>query len=150
MSNPGETRVIELQIPSEFGFEKLAMKMAGAVAEHMGFAPDRVDALRTAVSEACLNAIEHGNQMCADTRVRVLLSIDANRLSIDVADEGRGGLPPGRFAEPDIDRKIAGQEELRRMGIHVIRQLVDEADFIEPGLGGGNRFRLVIHLERTE
>ncbi len=143
-----ETRVVELRIPNEFGYEKMAMKLAGAVAEQLGCAPDRVDDLKTAVSEACLNAIEHGNQLDASLQVVVLLSIKADRLRIDVRDEGRGGPPPDHFPEPDIDRKVAGQEEPRRMGIHVIRQLVDEAGFVESKQGSGNQFRMVIYLQR--
>jgi serine/threonine-protein kinase RsbW len=142
------TQVIELRIPSEFGYEKMAMKLAGAVAQQMGFAPKRVEDLKTAVAEACLNAIEHGNRSDASTRVLVLLNIDADRLSIDVTDEGRGGPPPDDFPKPDISHKIAGKETLRKMGIYVIQQLVDEAGFVEPTLGSGNRFRMVIHLQR--
>jgi serine/threonine-protein kinase RsbW len=148
MTDTGPTQVIELKIPSQFGYEKMAMKLAAAVAEHMGFASDRVDDLKTAVAEACLNAIEHGNQLDANARVLVALSIDAHRLSIVVQDEGRGGPPPDDVPEPNIHLKVAGQEKPRKMGIHVIRQLVDEAGFVEPGSGGGNRFRLVIHVQR--
>ena len=143
-----ETRVIELRIPSALGYEKMAMQLAGAVAQQMGFAPERVEDLETAVSEACINAIEHGNQLDASTRVSVLLSIDADRLSIDVRDEGRGGPPPDHIPEPDIERKLAGQETLRHMGIFLIKHLVDEAGFVETEAGSGNRFRMVLHLER--
>jgi serine/threonine-protein kinase RsbW len=147
MADTGATKVIELRIPNEFGYEKMAMKLAGAVAEQMGFAPDRVEDLKTAVSEACLNAIEHGNRLDSSARVHLLLTVSPDRLRIDVTDEGRGGLPPEEFPKPDIKRKIAGQEEPRRMGIHVIQQLVDEAGFVETDLGGGNRYRLVLHLD---
>jgi serine/threonine-protein kinase RsbW len=143
-----DTRVIELQIPSEFGYEKMAMKLAVAVAEQMGFAPGRVEDLGTAVAEACLNAIEHGNQSVPGAYVLVRLGVDADRLTIDVQDEGRGGPPPEHFPEPDINRKVTGQEEPRRMGMHVIRQLVDEAGFVEPAPGGGSQFRLVVHRHR--
>jgi serine/threonine-protein kinase RsbW len=142
-----EGQVIELRIPSEFGYEKMAMKLAGAVAQRMGFAPERVDDLKTAVSEACLNAIEHGNQLDASARVLVLFNIRPDRLRIDVTDEGRGGPPPDHFPEPDINRKVAGEEEPRRMGIHVIQQLVDEAGFVEPAPDAGNRFRMVIRFQ---
>jgi serine/threonine-protein kinase RsbW len=145
-----ETRFIELRIPNEFGYEKIAMDLAGAVAQRMGFATERVEALKTAVAEACLNAIEHGNQLDASTRVLVLFSIDADRLAIDVKDEGRGGPPPDHFPEPDISRKVAGREALRHMGIYVIQRLVDEAGFVEPELGSGNQFRMVIHLQAQE
>ena len=144
------TRVIELQIPSEFGYEKMAMKLAAAVAEQMGFGPERVEDLRTAVAEACLNALEHGNQSVPDAHVLVRLGVDADRLTVDVQDEGRGGSPPEHFPDPDIKQKVSGQEEPRRMGMHVIRQLVDEAGFVEPAPSGGSQFRLVIHLRRQE
>jgi serine/threonine-protein kinase RsbW len=143
-----ETRVIELWIPSEMGYEKMAMQLAGAVAQQMGFAPERAEDLETAVSEACLNAMEHGNQLDAGTQVRVRLSIDADRLSIDVRDEGRGGPPPDRFPEPDLERKLAGEETLRQMGIFLIKHLVDEAGFVASEPGSGNRFRMVMHLQR--
>jgi len=143
-----ETRVIELWIPSELGYEKMAMQLAGAVAQQMGFAPERAEDLETAVSEACLNAMEHGNQLHAGTQVRVRLSIDADRLSIDVRDEGRGGPPPDHFPEPDLKRKLAGEETLRQMGIFLIKHLVDEAGFVASEPGSGNRFRMVMHLQR--
>jgi len=143
-----ETRVIELRIPSELGYEKMAMKLAGAVAQQMGFAPERAEDLETAVSEACLNAMEHGNQLDASTLVRVLLSVEADRLIIDVRDEGRGGPPPDHIPEPDIERKLAGEETLRHMGLFLIKHLVDEAGFVPAEPGNGNRFRMVMHLHR--
>ena len=143
-----ETRVIELWIPSELGYEKMAMQLAGAVAQQMGFAPERAEDLETAVSEACLNAMEHGNQLGAGTQVRVRLSVDADRLSIDVRDEGRGGPPPDHFPEPDLKRKLAGEETLRHMGIFLIKHLVDEAGFVASEPGSGGLFRLVMHLRR--
>jgi serine/threonine-protein kinase RsbW len=143
-----ETRIIELRIPSEFGFEKMATRLAAAVAQEMGFASDRVEDLKTAVAEACLNAIEHGNQLDASTRVLVLLNIDDDRLAIDVKDEGRSGPPPDTVPKPDIGRKVAGQEALRQMGMYIIQHLVDEAGFVEPELGKGSQFRMVIHLQR--
>ncbi len=143
-----KTHVIELKIPSEIGYEKVARKLAGAVAQQMGFVSERVEDLKTAVAEACLNAIEHGNQLDANTRVLVLLRIEPDRLSIDIRDEGKGGPPPEHFPEPDISRKLAGQEPLRHMGMYVIQRLVDEAGFVEPEMGNGNQFRMVIHLQR--
>jgi anti-sigma regulatory factor (Ser/Thr protein kinase) len=84
----------------------------------------------------------------AGTQVRVRLSIDADRLSIDVRDEGRGGPPPDHFPEPDLERKLAGEETLRQMGIFLIKHLVDEAGFVASEPGSGNRFRMVMHLQR--
>ena len=145
-----ETQVIELRIPSEFGYEKMAMKLVGAVAEKTGFACERVVDLTTAVSKACRNTIELAKQLDTDRRVLVLLSIDADRLTIDVKDEGRGDPPPDHFGEPDISRKVADQETPRKMGIHSIRGLVDEAGFVELEQGGGNSFRMVIYVRKND
>ena len=52
---------VEVRLPSQLGYEKVAMSTAAAVAKLMGFREDRVEDLKTAVAEACINAIEHGN-----------------------------------------------------------------------------------------
>lgn len=57
---------IELHIPSVLGFERVAMETAASVAKKIGFTEDRIEDLKTAVSEACLNAIEHGNKKWKD------------------------------------------------------------------------------------
>ena len=41
--------------------------MFGIFREILGFFPERIEDLKTAVAEACLNAMEHGNQ---DGRMR--------------------------------------------------------------------------------
>jgi len=145
-----KTRIIELVIPSELGYEKMAQKLTGAVAQQMGFALDRVDDLKTSVAEACLNAIEHGNQLDANIPVRVLFSIDADQLAIDIEDQGLSGPPPAYFPKPDITRMVTGQDPLGHMGIYVIRHLVDEAGFVEPQTGSGNQFRMVMHLNHQK
>ena len=62
MTNVKSTSV-EVRLPSRLGYEKVAMSTAAAVAKLMGFKPERVEDLKTAVAEACINAIEHGNLM---------------------------------------------------------------------------------------
>ena len=58
---------VEVRLPSRLGFEKIAMGTAASMAKLMGFSEDRIQDLKTAVAEACINAIEHGNQMKAST-----------------------------------------------------------------------------------
>ena len=48
---------------SRMGYEKVAMSTARPVAKLMGFPEDRIEDLKTAVAEACINAIEHGNRL---------------------------------------------------------------------------------------
>ena len=140
-------RSIELKIPSEHGYEKMAMNVAAELAGMMRFPADRIEDLRTAVSEACINAMEHGNVDDVSTKVYVVMTVHDDRLAIDVVDEGRSGPPPTDVRAPDLEAQIAGLAEPGGMGLFVIKALVDEADFVEPDLGTGNQFRMVIHLQ---
>src|SRR5258708_36594446 len=97
---------VEIFLPSTLGYEKVARNAAEAVAEEMGFSPDRIEDLKTAIAEACMNAIEHGNQEDKTTSVTVLLTAGDEHLEIKVADEGLTPMPaelpePGRIGEDD-------------------------------------------------
>jgi serine/threonine-protein kinase RsbW len=135
-----QARSVAVHIPSELGYEKVAMEAAAAAAKRMGFSPDRIHDLRTAVSEACINAIEHGNQADVSTRVAVVMTLEPERLEVNVADEGRQPFPstapePGR---PD---------DHRGWGMFLIRHLMDEVEFsTEPQ--GGNQVKMVIYLDQ--
>src|SRR6476661_8303915 len=54
---PNKKRLVELRIPSIFGYEKVAMVTVMAVAARLGMSGERAEDLRTAVAEACINAI---------------------------------------------------------------------------------------------
>ena len=143
-------QTIELKIPSESGFEKVAMNTAGDCARMMGMSDERVEDVRTAVSEACINAMEHGNANDVSTKVYVAVTINDDRLEIDVVDEGRSGPPPDEVEVPDMEAQMAGLAPPGGMGLFVIKALVDEADFVEPEAGHGTQFRMVIHLHPKE
>jgi serine/threonine-protein kinase RsbW len=143
-------RTIELKIPCEQGYEKMAMELAAQLALKMGFTDSRIDDLRTAVSEACINAMEHGNVFDVDTRILVAMTAFDDRLAIDVLDQGRSGPPPTEVHEPDLAAQFDGLIAPGGMGLFVIKALVDEADFVEPDLGPGNQFRMVIHLQSED
>ena len=139
---------IELRLPSRLGYEKVAMNTAASVAKLMGFTDERVEDLKTAVSEACINAIEHGNKLDEALTVGVVLSMDANSLEVKVLDTGNG--PPSHVvAVPDIDKKMHGEEDSRGMGMFLIQALVDEAEWVSAP-PSGSYARLVIHLHKTE
>jgi serine/threonine-protein kinase RsbW len=140
-------RVIELRLPSRLGYEKVAMDAASSLARRMGFESDRVDALRTAVSEAVTNAIEHGNAHDAAMKVMVMLTVRPDGLVISVADQGRKPLDQDKTAmTPRIEDSFT-KEDKGGWGIWLIRELMDEVEF-STAPTGGNQVRMVIHLER--
>jgi serine/threonine-protein kinase RsbW len=136
---------VEVRLPSELGFEKIAMSTASGMAAMMGFSDDRIEDLKTAVAEACINAIEHGNRFDDRLDIAVVLSSNNDELEIKVIDDGVG-LRSAPSA-PDIDRKMAGEEEPRGMGMFLIQSLVDEAEW-HKGPPGKSFVRLVIRLAK--
>ena len=148
MSAPDRAKsaCVEVRLPSRLGYEKVAMSTAAAVAKLMGFREDRVEDLKTAVSEACINAIEHGNRMNEGLSVGVVLSAGTDSLEVKVIDDGKGmrDLPP----KPDIDLKIHGEQGPRGMGMFLIQALVDEAEWVAGSNGKSSYVRLVIRLDK--
>jgi serine/threonine-protein kinase RsbW len=136
---------VQVRLPSQLGYEKVAMSTAASVAKLMGFSSDRIEDLKTAVAEACINAIEHGNALNASLAVEVVLSASEDRLEVKVIDQGIGvGVAPH---SPNIDRKVHGEEDPRGMGMFLIQQLVDEAEWYQ-GPPGKSFVRLVIRLDQ--
>lgn len=137
-TSPG---VVEIFLPSTLGYEKIARSAAEAVAEDMGFSTDRIEDLKTAIAEACMNAIEHGNQGDTTTSVSVLLTAASKQLEIKVADEGKTPIPE----ELPSPGRVGDNGELRGLGMFFIEQLVDEMEITRLP-EGGNQVRMVIYL----
>jgi serine/threonine-protein kinase RsbW len=137
---------VEVRLPSRLGYEKVAMSTAAAVAKLMGFREARIEDLKTAVAEACINAIEHGNRLNEALSVGVVLNAGEDSLEVKVIDDGKGmkGPPP----KPDIDRKIHGQDDPRGMGMFLIQALVDEAEWVAGANGKSSYVRLMIRLDK--
>lgn len=138
---------VEVTLPSELGFEKVAMSTAASMAQLMGFSKDRIEDLKTAVAEACINAIEHGNKQNEKLSVGVTLSASEDQLEIKVLDDGVGMTE--QPAAPDIHKKMLGEEDPRGMGIFLIQALVDEAEWHQ-GPPGRSFVRLVIRLDKEK
>jgi len=143
--SPAKPTSVEVRLPSRMGYEKVAMSAAAAVAKLVGFRQDRIEDLKTAVAEACINAIEHGNRLNEKLSVGVVLSAGEDALEVKVIDDGKGiKTKPVR---PDIDRKMHGEEDPRGMGMFLIQALVDEAEWVADS-DGKSYVRLVIRLDK--
>ncbi|MGD0799850.1 MAG: ATP-binding protein [Terracidiphilus sp.] len=154
MSEPKTTTAlkpttVEVRVPSRMGFEKVAMSTAASVAKLMGFRDDRIEDLKTAVAEACINAIEYGNRLNEKLSVGVVLSAGPDSLEVKVMDDGKGmKTQPGKQNKPDIDRKMRGEEDPRGMGMFLIQSLVDEAEWVAGDEDNSSYVRLVIRLDK--
>jgi serine/threonine-protein kinase RsbW len=141
------TMSLELILPNELGYELIARDAVAAFARRLGMAGDQIDDLQTALCEACVNAIEHGNSLKPDLCVVISCRVEDDRLVIEVCDQGVRVFTP-KSDPPSIVQKLTGLCSSRGMGLMLISQLCDESGFVSRD-DVGNCFRLAFQRHRT-
>lgn len=132
-------RLVEIYIPSELGYEKIPISAAASVAQRMNFSLARIEDLKTAVGEAVINAIEHGNQQNVDIKVLVTLNIQENALELNVVDQGQQPIPESLLTERPA------RLDNRGWGMFLIKNLMDEVEIV--AAPDHHEVRMVIYLE---
>lgn len=137
----GFRRLAAFSVPSAVGNERLVMdRVAAAVAGELP--AERLDALRTAVAETAMNAIEHGNRHHEQLPVEVMVKRTPDAVTVDVTDFGRG-RDPARAEVPDLELKLAGLQPPRGWGLFLVSSLVDRVE--EHTVGDRHTVRLSIN-----
>jgi len=139
-----DERTVEVSLPNVSGYERIAMECSASFAKIGGLVKERIDDLKTAVAEACLNAIEHGNRDHPDSRVIVTMYLGDKDFKVSVMDGGDGmSTLPQHIA---IKRKVEGLEPPNGLGLYLIQQLVDQVEFKKMN-GGGHVVKMVLKME---
>jgi serine phosphatase RsbU (regulator of sigma subunit)/anti-sigma regulatory factor (Ser/Thr protein kinase) len=122
--DPGRI-LTEFTVPSEPGNERQVMDRV-AQAVHAVVPSGKLEALKTAVAEATMNAIEHGNLNDATLLVEIRAWTDEHALVIRVTDQGGNSESLPDETVPDIDAKLRGEQSPRGWGLFLIRNMVDD------------------------
>jgi len=93
----------------------------------IGFVPERIEDLKSAVAEACINAMQHGNKWRPEARVVVNMNFRDDTFIVSVMDEGDGMPEVPEY--PGIVRIIEEEKPTRGLGVFMIQQLVDRVKF---------------------
>ena len=133
-----------LTIASEAGNEREAIRVLEPALAAAGLPPDRLERMKTAIAEAVMNAMEHGNEFRAELPVEISVVREPGSLRVDVTDQG-GARPIEDAPEPDLEAKLAGEQTPRGWGLFLIRNMVDELEVA--GDETHHTTRLVMHLE---
>jgi serine phosphatase RsbU (regulator of sigma subunit)/anti-sigma regulatory factor (Ser/Thr protein kinase) len=115
----------ELSLPSEPGNELLAVEQVTALVKDIGLEKSILERLKTAVAEATMNAIEHGNRYQEDLMVEIQVLRSSTELVVRISDHG-GGRPIPQPEMPDLEAKLAGLQSPRGWGLFLIKNMVDE------------------------
>jgi serine/threonine-protein kinase RsbW len=116
----------ELSIPSEPGNERRATEEVARAVSGLGLPERTLERLKTAVGEATMNAMEHGNRYNPDVPVKIQVWLLEEYLLVRIIDRG-GGPPPSPNAQmPDLEAKLEGMQTPRGWGLFLIKNMVDD------------------------
>ncbi|GIW21668.1 MAG: histidine kinase [Candidatus Sericytochromatia bacterium] len=113
---------VDLVIPMIPNIELAATKTAVALAEFMNFDEDKIDEVRLALIEACINAFEHSKS--EDRKLYFKFIIDENSLTVIIKDNGKGFDVSLINDKPNINDKLKSNYK-RGWGIMLIKNLMD-------------------------
>jgi serine phosphatase RsbU (regulator of sigma subunit)/anti-sigma regulatory factor (Ser/Thr protein kinase) len=134
----------DFSLPSKPGNEREVMdRVADAVAD-LAIPRARLDQLKTAVSEAAMNAIEHGNEGRVDLPIAVEVLTSETELRVRITDQGGEGAIPA-VETPDLEAKLEGLQKPRGWGLFLIKNMVDDMN-VESN-GSHHTVELVLHLK---
>jgi anti-sigma regulatory factor (Ser/Thr protein kinase) len=135
----------DFSLPSERGNERQAVEEVTETVKGLGLSEQRLERLKTAVAEATMNAMEHGNRYIPEVPVRIqLLTSDAD-LFVRITDEGGSPVPDSDKEAPDLEAKLEGMQTQRGWGLFLIQNMVDEMRV--SGNPDHHTVELVMHLE---
>jgi anti-sigma regulatory factor (Ser/Thr protein kinase) len=145
----GSWRVLaELSVPSEPGNERRATEEVAKAVSGLGLPEKTLERLKTAVAEATMNAMEHGNRYNPEVPVEIRLLSSDTDLFVRITDQGGSPVPTPDKEVPDLEAKLEGMQTPRGWGLFLIKNMVDEmhitSDQVHHTVG------LVMHLEGGE
>ncbi|MEZ5313516.1 MAG: ATP-binding protein [Thermoanaerobaculia bacterium] len=135
MTERSRLREVKLTLPMAPDMEVVASQAASSLATFIGMSPDRVDEVRLAVVECCINAFEHSRS--AERKVDITFGLlggsEPDTLEIRVHDDGVG-FSPTDVEEPRIEAKLRGSRK-RGWGLKIMQGLMDEVKILSGSHG---------------
>ena len=120
-------REVSMSIPVAPEMEIVATAQAAALGEYLGLSRDKIDEVKLALVEACINAFEHAQT--EDNQVHITFRVagtGGEYLEIEVRDRGRGFDAEG--VESPTPQKTFEERRRRGWGLHIIKSLMDEVE----------------------
>lgn len=120
----------KFEIESKPDNERAAMERVAQVVADLPLTKQQLDRLKTAVAEATMNAMEHGNNYDPHKPVHIEVATKEKILCICITDQGvTNAVKEDALKEaelPNLEAKLAGQQSPRGWGLFLIQNMVDE------------------------
>jgi serine phosphatase RsbU (regulator of sigma subunit)/anti-sigma regulatory factor (Ser/Thr protein kinase) len=131
-------------VDSAPGNERQAMREVATAVQPLHLPTKQLDRLNTAVAEATMNAMEHGNKYQRDIPVKIEVRASDHELAVRITDQG-GDQPIPDATTPDLEAKLASQQTPRGWGLFLIKSMVDELNVSSDA--AHHTMELVMHLK---
>jgi serine/threonine-protein kinase RsbW len=130
-------RIVRLTIPAKPEYIALSRLALAGLSRVRPFSEADLADLKLAITEACSNSVRHAYDG-GDGIVEIRYLLDADRITIEVADDGTGFDHEHGRGNGDGDDLAEGG-----LGIAIIRSIADELEIGARPAGGGSCLRFV-------
>jgi serine/threonine-protein kinase RsbW len=125
-----ESRVVRLTIPAKPEYIALGRLTLAGISRVQPLPDETLADLKLALTEACTNSVRHAYAGDGPGSVEIVFELGADRLAVEVVDEG-AGFRADEQAAP-------GEPSESGLGIAIIKALADDFEVTE-GDSGGSR-----------
>ena len=118
-----------MSIPVAPEMEIVATAQAAALGEYLAMTRDKIDEVKLALVEACINAFEHAD--CRDEQLHLTFRLGREPkgrewLEVEVLDKGKG-FDSSTVEEPSLEKTFHSHRK-RGWGLQIIKSLMDEVE----------------------
>ena len=122
-------REVSMTIPVAPEMEIVATAQAAALGEYIAMSRDKIDEVKLALVEACINAFEHAD--CRDEQLHLTFRLGREAkgrewLEVEVLDKGKG-FNHTAVEEPNLEKAFVSHRK-RGWGLQIIKSLMDEVE----------------------
>jgi phosphoserine phosphatase RsbU/P len=143
LEDEGGANIATLKVPARPDRLRIVRQIVRESSVLAGFNDNDTRDIVLVVDEALQNVIRHGYGGSGDGEIEVTIGTLDGNLVIDVRDWAPT-VDPTTVKPRDLDDVRPGG-----LGTHIIREIMDEAEFLAPPKDGGNLLRMVKELQRS-
>lgn len=126
---PTGPREVSMTIPVAPEMEIVATAQAAALGEYIAMSRDKIDEVKLALVEACINAFEHAD--CRDEQLHLTFRLGREPvgrewLEVEVLDKGKG-FNHTAVEQPSMEKTFSNHRK-RGWGLQIIKSLMDDVN----------------------
>lgn len=96
--------------------------------EEENWPPDLLFQVKLALEELAINVVNYAHDDDGDHEMEITLTSEADKLTIELSDDGRAFDPLADAPEPDLDATLEDRR-IGGLGVHMVRSVMDELDY---------------------